>query len=460
MSPVSLPAKRASQLPAFEKDVRHADIDSLRGFAMLAVVVSTAYQYCRDARGELYDGTWLGSALLSLDGVIGWFFVVSAFLLYAPLVRQGLTGSGAMTPRGFLIRRLLRAVPLYWLAIIVVWAYRTSNLPGEWRDLAEHLTFTEVFDSERIFYTISPAWFVADEVMFYLFIAAIMTAMISHCHLAKTRGSRLLAVSAPALFLVLVSWGFKSWELFVSHVPANHWSTWFGPLAWADNLGFGMLVAVVWVAADGRRLSPRVLTGTRAGAGILFVAAVASRGQSAASVAMFHELCMISFVALLASSVFAAPDALWRRALARPFLAWIGIISYSLYIWHQPILLFLGDHAGISSTQTNFWLVAVLLLVVSVPIAFVSYWIIEYPLGHLRSLFAPGGGLRDYYADDRAHLAMVERRRARKPAFPEPETGGPRLQPAEWQVTDEEDRNHPRKGTAVSKIYQKNQPPR
>ena len=106
---------------------------------MLAVVVSTAYQYCLNARGQLYNGPWLGRVLLSLDGVIGWFFVVSAFLLYAPLVRQGLTGRGAVTPRGFLIRRLLRAVPLYWLAIIVVWAYRTSKLPGDCRDLAEHL---------------------------------------------------------------------------------------------------------------------------------------------------------------------------------------------------------------------------------------------------------------------------------------------------------------------------------
>ena len=410
MSVISLPAQRASQTPAFEKNVRHADIDSLRGFAMLAVVVSTAYQYCLNARGQLYNGTWLGRVLLSLDGVIGWFFVVSAFLLYALIVRQGLTGRGAMTPRGFLIRRLLRAVPLYWIAIIVVWAYRTSNLPGDWRDLAEHLTFTEVFDSKRIFYTIGPAWFIADEVMFYLFIAAIMTATIRHCHRAKTRESRLLAVSAPALLLILVSWGFKAWELFVSHVPANHWSTWYGPLAWADNLGFGMLLAVVWVAADGRLLSPRVLIGTRVGAGILFAAAVALRGQSAASVAMFHELCMISFVALLASSVFAAPDALWRRALARPFLAGIGTISFSLYIWHEPILLFLSDHTAIGSPQTSFWLIAVLLLVLSVPIAFVSYWVIEYPVGHLRSLFAPGGGLRDYYADDRVHLAMVEDR--------------------------------------------------
>jgi peptidoglycan/LPS O-acetylase OafA/YrhL len=169
-----------------------------------------------------------------------------------------------------------------------------------------------------------------------------------------------------------------------------------------------MLLAVVWVAADGRLLSPRVLIGTRIGAGILFVAAVALRGQSAVSVAMFHELCAISFVALLASSVFAAPDSLWRRALARPFLAGIGTISFSLYIWHEPILLFLSDHTVIGSAKTNFWLIAVLLLVLSVPIAFVSYWVIEYPVGHLRSLFAPGGRLRDYYADDRVHLAMVE----------------------------------------------------
>ena len=265
------------------------------------------------------------------------------------------------------------------------------------------------FDSKRIFYLIGPAWFVAVEVMFYLFIAVSLTATIRYCRLAQARKLRLLAVTAPALLLIGVSWGFKAWELLVIHVPANHWPTWFGPLAWADNPGFGMLVATAWVAADGRLLSPRVLIGTRVSAGILFAAAMALRGQSAASVAMFRELCMISFTALLVSSVFAPPDALWRRALGRPFLARIGIISYSLFIWYGPMLLVLSDHGLISSTQTNFWVIAVLLLASSVPAAFVSYWVIEYPAGHLRSLFAPGGGLRDYYADDRAHLKIESR---------------------------------------------------
>ena len=106
------------------------------------------------------------------------------------------------------------------------------------------------FDSKRIFYLIGPAWFVAVEVMFYLFIAVSLTATIRYCRLAQARKLRLLAVTAPALLLIGVSWGFKAWELLVIHVPANHWPTWFGPLAWADNPGFGMLVATAWVAAE------------------------------------------------------------------------------------------------------------------------------------------------------------------------------------------------------------------
>ncbi len=388
-----------TELPS--KRVRHADIDSLRGLAMLVVVVFHVYQFYRNARGQLYDGTVAGQVLISLDGVIGWFFVASAFLLYAPLVSQALGGGGAMTTREFLTRRLLRVVPLYWFAVIIVWSYRTSDLPGDWRDLLEHLTFTQVFDPKRIFYTIGPAWFLAVEVMFYLFMAAIIPAVLRSCRRLETRELRLFVMGAPALFLIVVSWTFKTWALVVTHIRADHWTTWFGPLAWADNLGFGMLLAVGWVAAGERRLfAPPFLVCLRAAALVLIVAAVALRGQSAASVAWFHELCMVSFVALLASSVFAPPDALWRRALARPFLVWVGTLSYSIYVWHEPLMLFMSDHRLVSATHGNFWWMAVALPTLVIPVAWVSYWMVEYPIGHLRYLFAPGGGLRDYYAGD------------------------------------------------------------
>ena len=74
----------------------------------------------------------------------------------------------ALPAREFLFRRAVRIVPLYWIAVTTVWALRNPALPGDWRDLVEHLLFVQVFDRERIFYTLGPTWSMSLEVMFYL----------------------------------------------------------------------------------------------------------------------------------------------------------------------------------------------------------------------------------------------------------------------------------------------------
>src|SRR5665811_1079712 len=77
------------------------------------------------------------------DSTVGLFFVLSAFLLTLPYARAGLTGNQPVAARAFLFRRSVRIVPLYLVAVLVVWASRNPALPGDWRDLVEHLTFTQ-----------------------------------------------------------------------------------------------------------------------------------------------------------------------------------------------------------------------------------------------------------------------------------------------------------------------------
>jgi peptidoglycan/LPS O-acetylase OafA/YrhL len=113
----------------------------------------------------------------------------------------------------------------------------------------------------------------------------------------------------------------------------------------------------------------------------------------------YHDIAAIGWVLLLASTVSGSPDQTWSRALSRRSLAWVGLISYSVYIWHEPTLLLL-NHLGITSREPSAlpWTIAVV-LVTSLGVGFLSYWALEYPTSKLRSLRDRSGQARDYYPE-------------------------------------------------------------
>jgi peptidoglycan/LPS O-acetylase OafA/YrhL len=128
---------------------RMNDLEGYRGLAALGIVVFHAYQFARGnaASSYAYPHTIAQSVLRNLDGLVSMFLILSGYLLYLPVTRKFLLAANAGVVKVFLLRRAARILPLYWLAITLAWAYRNPSLPGDWRDLVEHLTFTQVFDS-------------------------------------------------------------------------------------------------------------------------------------------------------------------------------------------------------------------------------------------------------------------------------------------------------------------------
>ncbi|GDY47869.1 hypothetical protein SANT12839_087510 [Streptomyces antimycoticus] len=149
---------------------RNAEIQGFRGMAALLTVVFHVWQqyftYDRDGAHSPVPNRY-ANALVSLE-VIDFFFVLSAYLLTLSYARAAIDGGSTRPGRVFLFRRAIRIIPLYFLAVLCVWATRNPTLPGEWSDLVHHLTFTQVFDQEQIFYTIGPTWSLSLEIMFYL----------------------------------------------------------------------------------------------------------------------------------------------------------------------------------------------------------------------------------------------------------------------------------------------------
>ena len=351
----------------------------------MTVIVFHAYQFCRGSTGSqgAFGTSVAGHLLLGLDAMIAWFFLVSSFLLYGRVVRAGLAGGPVPSPRDFLVRRAVRLLPLYWIAITAVWALRNPALPGDWRDLLEHLTFTQVFDSKRIFYTIGPAWSLSVEIMFYVALAMITGAVVRACGRRESVRARAWLLALPALAILAVSFAYQAYAVLIEHAAYDDWAAWFGPLAQMWAFGFGMLIAVGVGVRRERPLPAYPLLAMRALAVVLLLGGIALRGTGTGTNMLFRDVSGVGYALLVASSVFAPEGALWRRALAlRPFL-WVGLISYSIYLWHEPILLALNGHHLLSHAPSAFLPTAVLLLVLGLLAGRVSYGLIEAPARNL-----------------------------------------------------------------------------
>ena len=384
-APAPVDARRASPSP----NLRFPELQGQRGLAALAIVVFHAYQYDRtgpDGRYQLQD-SWAHPLLLGLDGMVSWFFVLSAFLLTLPYASALQAGRPLASAKDFLGRRAVRIVPLYLIATLVVWVSRNPTLPGEWRDLLEHLTFTQVYDDQRIFYTIGPAWSLAVEVQFYVVLALVGAVLAHTAARAGTPARRLTPLVVVTVLLAALS---AAWALVMGVVldrPAEDYSVWFGLPPKLVVFAVGMAAALI-VAVRPRTLSRPATAVLRVGGVALVVAAaylLPRETGSGASDWLFHTACAVGFGAVLLAGALGPQKGLVHRVSSYGFLPWLGLISYSLYLWHEPLLLHLAGNGLLPEQAASaFWPTVAILMPLSVMVAWASYWVIEYPFSHLR----------------------------------------------------------------------------
>ncbi|MFD9906646.1 acyltransferase family protein [Streptomyces sp. NPDC059063] len=385
---------------------RTPELQGLRGLAALSTVVFHVWQqyFTYDASGTHppVASPALG-ALFSLE-VIDLFFVLSAYLLTLAYARAAVDGDASrVRPRRiFLLRRAVRILPVYVLAVLVVWASRNPTLPGDWRDLVEHLTFTHVFDRERIFYTLGPAWSLSLEVAFYLVLVALGPAAVRVCRRLPARRARvaLCAAGCGALFLLPLGW--IAYAHHVLDVPYTNWPVYFGPQARFGSFAAGMALAVAHVALGGRGRAGARVAGPVALAALagLYALSYASDPGNAAST-YYHPLAALLWCALL--HVVLRPRAgerpRWQGLLRARWLTGVGLVSYSLYIWHEPVLLELSRRNLLPQGDAGFAAGVLLVTALAVGVAVACYWLVEYPAGLLARARDARGEPREFYPE-------------------------------------------------------------
>ena len=250
--------------------------------------------------------------------------------------------------------------------------------PGEhlWR----FLVFGQNFGSDTVMKLNPPTWTLVVEVSFYLALPIFGAA-------ALRLGSRRSAQAVVPLLVVLAGLGFNLWLARHHGLPPTLNKLLPAALPY---FGVGMLAAVL---LHGRRVSGRwALAGLPVGIALLvFNAWWHGPGHvGLAPVAARDAVAAVGFAVLLAS---ASCTAARRRLAARPLLG-LGTVSYGLYLWHVPLLLWLRGHDLLPLSPLP---ALAVVLPLSLALATASWLLVEKPalrLGRRRRAAARLSGSR------------------------------------------------------------------
>ena len=350
------------------------------------------------------------------------FFVLSGYLLYRAFARAALTGSGgAVDVRRYARRRVARIVPAYWVATIgaIALLWGGSGTPGVRLPAASDLPLFAVFGQNYSLDTImrlNPVtWTLCVEAAFYVLLP-VLGALAWRLG-PRARGRQ--AVLVGALIPLGIVWNQlvhdQAWNIIASKALP----------AYLPYFAFGMLLAL-W--AEWRRereapeLGPRVTAALVVG-GFAIVAADAYWHATAAPRAVNAWLAVLADIpaglgfALVVAAAVAGSGVATRPFSVRP-LAWVGLVSYGVYMWHVPLLLFARRIDVIPDAYLPRFL---LILGPVLLVAAASWYLVERPL--IAWAARPRQSRRDRRAARRGQAQLeahrrppARRARARRPA--------------------------------------------
>ena len=349
-------------------------ITGLDGIRAIAVIMVLAYHL----KLALFKSGFLGVTV---------FFVLSGYLITGILISE-VEEEGTIDLKNFWLRRIRRLVPAVMsMAVVIIFVSAVVNriifTKGCKDFLASVLGFNnwwQIFNKVSYFEAAgvpSPfthCWSLAIETQFYLIYPLILLGIYK---LVKSRGEgrakRGLLFAGVTLLLALIS-VILMIVLFDPQQDASR--VYYGTDTRAFSLLFGALLAILWeYRMVPRRLSASVnmVLGSVSFA-VLLVMTIAINGSSN----FWYRGGQFFGTILTVLMVYAVSGRkTWlSRFLSNPVLKWIGDRSYSIYLWHYPIILLISK--GLKAS----WWITLIEIVLSVVLAELSYRFIETPIRH------------------------------------------------------------------------------
>lgn len=331
-----------------------ADIDGLRALAVVPVLL-----YHAGVPG--FPGGFVGVDI---------FFVISGYLICGMIdadIRKGTFSLG-----DFYKRRILRILPALFAMFLVtsILAY-VYCLPVELKDYAKSLasavgSVSNIYFARTAGYFDAPAetkpllhtWSLGVEEQFYLIVPLLM---LLAWRFAPKRAGLLFAAAAALSFAAALAVSTRNTTFVFYLTPFRAW-----------ELALGALLSIGFLPV------PRTAIGRNVcgAAGMLLLLGVIFVGSRSAPLLLMTSLASIGATLVIASSERGV-SMVGRLLSLRPAV-FVGLISYSLYLWHWPLIVFqrtdgflLPGSSGIVTRLT--------LIVASVLIAWLSWKFVEMP---------------------------------------------------------------------------------
>jgi peptidoglycan/LPS O-acetylase OafA/YrhL len=345
------PAPERSRAPAYRPD-----IDGLRALAVIAVILF-------HSRIPGFDGGYVG---------VDVFFVISGYLI-TQLLEESRDESARRTLATFYVRRMRRILPALLATCLVTTIVAVALFtPHELVNVGKYLAATPVLLSNVAAWSqrngyfapdarelpLSHLWSISVEEQFYLIYPLLLIAITRY----RLPYRRLTLVVLASVSLALCIWASHHKSI------ANYF---FAPTrAWELLLGAALAIGGT------PRIGHRIVTEGLAIAGLLGIAIVVHRYTAGTLYPGTAAMLPCLATAALLTTGNGPQPALVNRMLSWPPLVFVGLISYSLYLWHQPLLAFVNYYriAPLTPAATTVPLAATLL------VAAASWRFIERPV--------------------------------------------------------------------------------
>ena len=379
-------------------------IPALDGLRTLAVVAVVLYHL---------NLTWAQGGLLGVTI----FFVLSGYLITRLLLNE-IAKTGRIDLKSFWIRRIRRLFPAVVTVVVVTCALctvfnhvmltkmRPDILPSllffnNWWQIMQDVSYFNALGDPS---PLTHFWSLAIEEQFYLIWPPLLLAMVS-VHMSKPNTRRvvlgLAAVSAVAMMVLYnpatdPSRVYYGTDTRVFSLLLGAWMAFIpdrdlAPARLVRHLGLDRLAGAAkhgkskGDTAEAATTKPSELARFWSSPASIDLMGVVGLVGLAAMVALTNGytafqyrggtlLCSILTLMVIAACV--QPQGMVARALAAEPLVWIGKRSYSIYLWHYPLLLLMNPVANINDTPWWHYILQVLLVVA---VAECSYRFIETP---------------------------------------------------------------------------------
>ena len=346
-------------------------LDGVRAVAVLAVI-AYHFQYL-----------WARGGFLGVDV----FFVLSGYLITGLLLAEH-ARSGGIEFAGFWLRRARRLLPglLLMLAVVALWVGATSS-PFDLGLRRDDLMWTLFYGANWHFVAagrdyfaqlgsaspVQHTWSLAVEEQFYVVWPLVVGAAM---WLSRGRSG---AVAGVCLAGIASSVAAMVWL----YDPADPSRAYFGTDARLHELMVGALLAVALSRYDLGRIPGklvRLIPAVTAAAGVVLLAAFALLPDSSSVYYHGGSVAIAVASAVLVLGLELAPRALPARLLSLGPMAWIGRLSYGLYLWHWPAILIVPSAWGPFALLPGSYGLNGERLAVTFVVAAASYYVVERPI--------------------------------------------------------------------------------